>query len=136
MKTDPTCPTEPWKEVLHMHETPGLYMIHFALDFFDLSLEQLAELVMLYRQGGCDFWLWCHDSSTPFLRQLLIDLRDKVWGLTKENANLRASISEARKQLEQMDVRGAEEAEWRRTVAEKNAIGGMTMGNRVLTLQH
>jgi len=66
----------------------------------------------------------------------LIDLRDKVWGLTKENANLRASISEARKQLEQMDVRGAEEAEWRRTVAEKNAIGGMTMGNRVLTLQH
>ena len=48
-------PTESWKEVLHMHETPGLYMIHFALDFFDLSLEQLAELVMLYRRGAVIF---------------------------------------------------------------------------------
>ena len=68
----------------------------------------------------------------------MIDLRNKVWGLNKENANLRASISEARGQLEELLGRGAQEAEargqleellgrgaqeaeWRKTVAEKDA---------------
>ena len=51
----------------------------------------------------------------------MIDLRNKVWGLNKENANLRASISEARVQLEELLGRRAQEAEWRKTVAEKDA---------------
>ena len=51
----------------------------------------------------------------------MIDLRNKVWGLNKENANLRASISEARGQLEELLGRRAQEAEWRKTVAEKDA---------------
>ena len=51
----------------------------------------------------------------------MIDLRNKVWGLNKENANLRASISEARGQLEELLGRGGQEAEWRKTVAEKDA---------------
>jgi len=51
----------------------------------------------------------------------LIDLRNKVWGLNKENANLRASISKARGQLEELLGRRAQEVEWRKTVAEKDA---------------
>ena len=51
----------------------------------------------------------------------MIDLRNKVWGLNKENANLRSSILEARGQLEELLGRGAQEAEWRKTVAEKDA---------------
>ncbi|OEL23530.1 hypothetical protein BAE44_0015450, partial [Dichanthelium oligosanthes] len=46
--------------------------------------------------GSCDFWLWFDFTTTHFLRQLLTDLRHRVWGLTKENAKLRASISEAK----------------------------------------
>ncbi|KAG2649538.1 hypothetical protein PVAP13_1NG116138 [Panicum virgatum] len=54
------------------------------------------------RAGGCDFWQW-HDegSTTPFVKQLLIDLRDKVWALAKENAELRDSFADARSGTEQ-----------------------------------
>ncbi|RCV10292.1 hypothetical protein SETIT_2G100800v2 [Setaria italica] len=56
--------------------------------------------------GGCKFWKWYDDDNTsPF-----------VWGLAKENAKLRASISEARAQIDQQLVQ--RETDWR-TVAEK-----------------
>jgi len=85
---------------------------------------------MRRRAGGCDFWQWYDgDSTTPFVKQLLIDLRDKVWALAKENAELRDSISEARAQisqqlvkkahLEQMLVQRVEGSDWRRTLVEK-----------------
>jgi hypothetical protein len=52
--------------------------IHFAVDFFYFSLEHQADLARFYRLGGCDFGLWSDNGTTPSLRQLLIDLRDKV----------------------------------------------------------
>ena len=47
-------------------------------------------------------WQW-HDEeiTTPFVKQLLIDLRDKVWALAKENAELRDSFADARSGTEQ-----------------------------------
>ncbi|CAL5055751.1 unnamed protein product [Urochloa decumbens] len=85
---------------------------------------------MRRRAGGCDFWKWYDDdSTTPFVKQLLIDLRDMVWALAKENANLRDSISKARAQineqlvqrahLEQMLLPRVERTDWRRALAEK-----------------
>ena len=50
---------------------------------------------MVVLAGGCDFWEWHDDAPTQFLKQLLIDLRDKVRDLTRENTNLRGSISES-----------------------------------------
>jgi len=46
---------------------------------------------------------WHDDNSTtPFVKQLLIDLRDRVLEFgKKENAELRDSISDARAQMEQ-----------------------------------
>jgi hypothetical protein len=41
------------------------------------------------------------------VKQLLIDLRNKVWALAKENAKLRDSISEARAQIDQQLVQRA-----------------------------
>jgi len=40
----------------------------------------------------------------PFVKQLLIDLRDKVWALLKENAELRDSFAGARSRTEQQLV--------------------------------
>lgn len=81
--------------------------------------------------GGCDFWRWCDDATTPFLSQLITDLRDKVWDLTKENEKLKASITETREQLDKMLDSRAEVVELRREVAEKDvhilAISGRMM---------
>ncbi|KAJ1265533.1 hypothetical protein BS78_08G082800, partial [Paspalum vaginatum] len=53
--------------------------------------------------GGCDFWDWYDgDTATKFLKQLLIDLSDQAWRLTKENEDLRTAISEGRAHAEQM----------------------------------
>uniref|UniRef100_A0A8R7K0P7 GRF-type domain-containing protein n=1 Tax=Triticum urartu TaxID=4572 RepID=A0A8R7K0P7_TRIUA len=41
------------------------------------------------RRGGCDFYQWHDDPITnPFLKQLVIDLRDQVWLLERTNAVL------------------------------------------------
>lgn len=40
------------------------------------------------------------------MKQLLIDLRDKVRDLTRENTNLRGSISESGAELAQMVMKG------------------------------
>jgi predicted nuclease with TOPRIM domain len=53
------------------------------------------------QDGGCDFWTWHDDATTPFLKQLLLDLRDKIWALTNENAKLRGALSEGRAKFEQ-----------------------------------
>ncbi|CAN6290504.1 unnamed protein product [Urochloa humidicola] len=85
---------------------------------------------MRRQAGGCDFWQWYDgDSTSPFVKQLLIDLRDKVWALAKENGKLRDSIYEAKAQidqqlvqrarLEQMLVQRVEGSDWRRALAEK-----------------
>ncbi|XP_037457306.1 uncharacterized protein LOC119328420 [Triticum dicoccoides] len=41
------------------------------------------------RVGGCRWWRWIDDPTTPFLRQLLVDLRDAVNNLRRENTQLR-----------------------------------------------
>ena len=61
------------------------------------------------QDGGCDIWLWHDgDDTTPLLKQLLIDLRDKVWALPKENSKLRDSISDTRAQIDSMQVQRAQ----------------------------
>lgn len=71
--------------------------------------------------GGCDFWRWCDDATTPFLSQLITDLRNKVWNLSKENEKLRAPITETSELLDKMLVCRAEVVELRREIAEKDA---------------
>lgn len=63
------------------------------------------------------------------MKQLLIDLRDKVWALAMVNAKLRDSISDAidqqlvqRAHLEQMLVQIVEGSDWRRALAEKDLV--------------
>uniref|UniRef100_A0A8I6X6B4 GRF-type domain-containing protein n=1 Tax=Hordeum vulgare subsp. vulgare TaxID=112509 RepID=A0A8I6X6B4_HORVV len=40
------------------------------------------------RVGGCDWFKWFDDPTTPFLRQLLVDLRDAVNNFRRENTRL------------------------------------------------
>ncbi|KAI4993509.1 hypothetical protein ZWY2020_007822 [Hordeum vulgare] len=39
--------------------------------------------------GGCDWFKWFDEPTTPFLRQILVDLRDAVNNLRGENTRLR-----------------------------------------------
>ena len=50
----------------------------------------------------------------------MIDLRVKVWGMTKENANTSVDFR-GKGAIGGMVVHEAELAEWRRTVVEKDA---------------
>ncbi|CAO2166142.1 unnamed protein product [Urochloa humidicola] len=40
------------------------------------------------REGGCNFWVWCDPPPSLFLREVLVDLRDVVTSLKKENRDL------------------------------------------------
>lgn len=78
--------------------------------------------------------MWHDGSTTDFLRELLNDLRDKIWGLKRDNTDLRRSISEAREELEEMLVHRAEAFQLRRRVAEQDTQLA-ALGERVKKLE-
>ncbi|CAN6197224.1 unnamed protein product [Urochloa humidicola] len=44
--------------------------------------------------GGCDFWKWYENNmATPFIAQLLVDLRDAVRSLKEMNKQLKARLA-------------------------------------------
>lgn len=65
------------------------------------------------KAGGCKFWAWYDDEPTPFLRQVVLDLRDTVRALRKENHELRA----LRNQNNEQDLSVAESRHGERDVA-------------------
>ena len=55
-------------------------------------------------------WDWAEESTTtPFVRSLLIDLRDMVWKLRREKEEMVAAVVDAREKLE--ETRAEKEAE-------------------------
>ena len=70
--------------------------------------------------GGCGFWEWYEcDTTTTFLKQLQVDLRDKVWRLSKEIEDLIAATSAARTHVEQMLIQ-REQSEKKMQVEEED----------------
>ncbi|KAJ1294356.1 hypothetical protein BS78_01G140100 [Paspalum vaginatum] len=61
---------------------------------------------MRRRAGGCDYWEWHDGPTTRFLKELLIDMRDKIWALARDNADLRDSISKSRTELDEVVIQG------------------------------
>ncbi|KAI4970368.1 hypothetical protein ZWY2020_001282 [Hordeum vulgare] len=54
-------------------------------------------------RGGCDFCEWHDDAITdPFLKQLIIDLRDKVWMLEETNNRLEGIARDASAQVDDL----------------------------------
>ena len=47
------------------------------------------------RFGGCKFFLWHEELPTPFLCQLLLDLRDTVYNLKIEKNAMKKRLDEA-----------------------------------------
>ena len=47
------------------------------------------------REGGCNFWCWFDPRPSPFLRELLVDLRDTVWALKRQNRELMNQLADA-----------------------------------------
>lgn len=82
--------------------------------------------LLLFQSGGCDFWEWYEDNmANPFITQLLVDLRDAVRTLKKENKEMRAHIAEARAR---MDAQIAVETQLRRQVAVQDARNAELLG--------
>ncbi|CAN6346453.1 unnamed protein product [Urochloa humidicola] len=53
------------------------------------------------RDGGCSLLRWYDGPCDPFMRTLLVDLRDAVWALKNERAQLRSALADAAMKLEQ-----------------------------------
>jgi uncharacterized membrane protein YcjF (UPF0283 family) len=51
--------------------------------------------------GGCDLHEWYEGHIDPFVKSLLVDLRDAVWALKREKAQLRNAFADAMLKLEQ-----------------------------------
>ena len=72
---------------------------------------------------------WYEESTTtPFVKQLLRDLRDMVWHLKRENAKLSMVVDEARLELGQVSNVGdaeliAVKEEWKLKEQEAAALG-------------
>uniref|UniRef100_A0A8I6WYH1 GRF-type domain-containing protein n=1 Tax=Hordeum vulgare subsp. vulgare TaxID=112509 RepID=A0A8I6WYH1_HORVV len=53
------------------------------------------------RVGGCDWFKWFDEPTTPFLRQLLVDLRNTVNKLRRENTRLRGVNADLEQGIEE-----------------------------------
>ncbi|KAG2601068.1 hypothetical protein PVAP13_5KG567600 [Panicum virgatum] len=54
------------------------------------------------RSGGCNFMGWFEGPIDEFIRGLLVDLRDTVWGLKRERVELKAALADAVVKMEQL----------------------------------
>ena len=70
------------------------------VDFAELLLN--APLSVLELQSrGCNFMGWFEGPVDEFVRGLLVDLRDTVWGLKRERVELKAALADAVVKMEQ-----------------------------------
>ena len=71
------------------------------VDFAELILN--APLFVLELQSrGCNFMGWFEGPVDEFVRGLLVDLRDTVWGLKRERVELKAALADAVVKMEQL----------------------------------
>jgi uncharacterized membrane protein YccC len=70
---------------------------------WDLSIRCLICALGAYflQAGGCDLHEWCEGHVDPFVKSLLVDLRDAVRALKREKAQLRNAFADAVLKLEQ-----------------------------------
>ena len=76
--------------------------------------------MVCWQSGGCDFWVWLDsvNSMTPFVKQLLVNLRDSVRGLERKNKDLASVLAETGSKV---DEQVAEIARLKKLLAEKDA---------------
>ncbi|TVU06994.1 hypothetical protein EJB05_47032, partial [Eragrostis curvula] len=55
------------------------------------------------RTDGCDLMEWYEGRHDPFVQTLLIDLRDAVWKLKKEEAVIKRQFNEAVEMIEDLE---------------------------------
>jgi uncharacterized membrane protein YcjF (UPF0283 family) len=56
--------------------------------------------LIFLQAGGCDLHEWYEGHVDPFVKSLLVDLRDVVWALKREKAQLRNAFADAVLKLE------------------------------------
>lgn len=45
--------------------------------------------------GGCDYWCWVDPPPSPFLQEVLVDVRDAMRALKRENIELKGRVGDA-----------------------------------------
>uniref|UniRef100_A0A0E0JSH5 Uncharacterized protein n=1 Tax=Oryza punctata TaxID=4537 RepID=A0A0E0JSH5_ORYPU len=50
---------------------------------------------------GCDFWVWCDEPTSNFIKELLNDLHDVVTSLRRKNEGLEEVVAQSRAHGEQ-----------------------------------
>ncbi|KAG2624439.1 hypothetical protein PVAP13_3KG129600 [Panicum virgatum] len=75
------------------------------------------------RVGGCDFWLWVDPPHSPFVKQLLLDLRDAgaFADVERSNAALQDALADARRENASLQAAYAEAR--RENVARSLTVG-------------
>lgn len=59
------------------------------------------DLLVSLQSGGCNFIGWFEGPVDGFVQGLLVDLRDAVWSLQREKAELKAALLDAVMKIEQ-----------------------------------
>ncbi|XBI35773.1 hypothetical protein VPH35_121419 [Triticum aestivum] len=83
-----------------------------------------------WRRGGCEFYEW-HDNpiTDPFLKQLVIDLRDKVWLLERRNAALQDATRAAETEAANLSRQLSEAMESAMDSRAKMMVAGVARGD-------
>ena len=68
----------------------------FVVGIFDfLAFFVPSDMILswiLQTEKDCGFLMWIDSEPTPFMKTLLLDLRDAIWRLKKENSELEIAL--------------------------------------------
>ena len=66
---------------------------------------------ILQTEMDCGFLMWIDPEPTPFMKTLLLDLRDAIWRLKKENSELEIALRDGLEVLQVKEMNQALEME-------------------------
>uniref|UniRef100_I1PUB2 Uncharacterized protein n=1 Tax=Oryza glaberrima TaxID=4538 RepID=I1PUB2_ORYGL len=84
--------------------------------------------------GGCGFWEWCDDEAEPYMKQLLLDLRNAVWSAREQVNGLEAALRDrtvAQHNLQSTAKKESNEVQGLRAAVEKMEAANCVLVDRI-----
>lgn len=86
------------------------------------------------KSGGCGFWEWCDDKAEPYMKQLLLDLRNAVWSAREQVNGLEAALRDrtvAQHNLQSTPKKESNEVQGLRAAVEKMEAANCVLVDRI-----
>uniref|UniRef100_A0A0D9Z0P2 Uncharacterized protein n=1 Tax=Oryza glumipatula TaxID=40148 RepID=A0A0D9Z0P2_9ORYZ len=113
--------------------TPGGDILHATMRICFQGIDSFTSPFFV-KSGGCRFWEWCDDEAEPYMKQLLLDLRNAVWSAREQVNGLEAALRDrtvAQHNLQSTPKKESNEVQGLRAAVEKMEAANCVLVDRI-----